>query len=80
MKKEFNVYGQIRIDVVMDIEADSEAQAIEKAKELFTDSYHLNVQGYYHTPVKDVELAIHAIEYEEETEEEIDLDYENIKD
>jgi len=62
MEKEFQVYGTITIQVELDIEANSEEEAIEKAKEQFTDDYNIDVHGYSHNP-EEVEIELTAIEY-----------------
>ena len=65
MEKEFQVYGTITIQVELDINANTEEEAIEKAKEQFKDDYNLDVSGYSHTPGEE-EFDINAIEYSEE--------------
>ena len=65
MEKEFQVYGTITIHVELDINANSEEEAIEKAKEQLKDDYNLDVHGYSHTP-GDEEIELTAIEYSEE--------------
>ncbi len=62
MEKEFQVYGTITIQVELDIEANSEEEAIEKAKEQFKDDYNLEVNGYHHVPGEE-EIELTAIEY-----------------
>lgn len=63
--KEFSVLGKISFDVNFDIEAETEEEAMKKAKEYLKDMYHLDTIGAYHDP-KDVEIDIDCIEYEEE--------------
>jgi|LakMenE18May11ns_1017448.scaffolds.fasta_scaffold8911469_1 hypothetical protein len=63
MEKEFQVYGTITIQVELDINANSEEDAIEQAKEILKDDYNLNVIGYHHVPEDDVEIELTAIEY-----------------
>ena len=65
MEKEYQVYGEITIQVELDINASSEENAIAQAKEIFQDQYNLDVIGYSHD-VDDVELTLNAIEYEDE--------------
>jgi hypothetical protein len=47
----------------LDINANSEEDAIEQAKEILKDDYNLNVIGYHHVPEDDVEIELTAIEY-----------------
>jgi hypothetical protein len=63
MEKEFQVYGTITIQVELDINANSEEDAIEQAKEILKDDYNLNVIGYHHVPEDDVEIELTGIEY-----------------
>jgi hypothetical protein len=65
MEKEYQVYGTITIQVELDITASSEEEAIEKAKEQFTDDYGLDVNGYSHM-VGTEEMDLTAIEYDED--------------
>ena len=58
---EFQVYGKITIDVTIDIDADSEEEALAKATEELKDYYHLNVVNAYHD---DVKIDLDATEYE----------------
>jgi hypothetical protein len=62
MEKEFQVYGTITIQVELDIDASSEEEAIEKAKDQFTRDYNIDVRGYSHNP-EEVEIELTAIEY-----------------
>lgn len=64
MEKDFQVYGTITIQVELDITAESEEEAIEKAKEQFISDYNLDVNGYSHI-VGDEEIDLTAIEYDE---------------
>ena len=66
MEKEYRVYGTITIQVELDINANSEEEAIKQAKEILKDDYNLNVIGYHHIPDEDIELDLTAIEYDEE--------------
>jgi len=63
MEKEFQVYGTITIQVELDINANSEEDAIEQAKEILKDDYNLNVIGYHHIPDEAAEIELTAIEY-----------------
>ena len=65
MEKEFQVYGTITIQVELDITAESEDEAIEKAYKQFKDDYNLDVKGYSHT-VGDEEIELFVNEYDEE--------------
>jgi len=65
MGKEFQVYGKITIDVELDIEANSEEEALQKAAESLKDDYNLNIVGYNHDPKTDVKLDLDAVEYED---------------
>lgn len=64
MEKEFNVYGQIVIEVELDVTAESEKKALEQAIKTFKEDYNLNVHGYHHEP-EEVEFeGLNVIEYE----------------
>lgn len=62
---EFNIHGNITFSVDFDIEAGSEEEALEKAKEQLIDYYHLNVNGAKHRN-NSVVIDINAIECKEE--------------
>lgn len=46
----YYVDGKITFDVELEIEANSEAEALKKAEERVKDFYHLNVHGADHDP------------------------------
>jgi len=52
MKKDFEVSGKIVIHVSLDVEAQTEEEAIKSAIEDFKGAYNLNVHGYHHDPKK----------------------------
>jgi hypothetical protein len=65
----YEVEGKISFTVSIDVEADSEEQAIALARADLEDYYHLDVLGAYHNSDK-VNFDLDAYEYEEEEEEE----------
>lgn len=69
MEKEFQVYGTITIQVELDINAESEDEAIKKAYEQFKDDYNLDVIGYSHNP-DEVEIELFVNEYDTDEHDE----------
>ena len=69
MEKEFQVYGTITIQVELDITAESEDEAIEKAYKQFKDDYNLDVNGYSHI-VGDEEIELFVNEYDNDEHDE----------
>ncbi|MBO6184222.1 MAG: hypothetical protein J6O88_05930 [Chryseobacterium sp.] len=60
---EFNIHGKISFRVDFDIEAETEEEALKKAKEQLQDYYHLNVTGADHEK-ESVVIDIDSSEYE----------------
>lgn len=58
---EYNIYGKISFDVDFIIDADTEEDAIEKAKELLEDYYRLDVENAEHDK-ESVKININADE------------------
>lgn len=61
---EFNIQGEIKFRVDFDIEANSEEEALELAKEQLKDYYHLNVINAYHN-MDSIKFDLDAGEYED---------------
>lgn len=63
----YDVEGTIKVEVSIEkIEANSEAEAIQKAKEIFGERYVLDVIGSYHNKDRDVEYDLYAWEIEDD--------------
>ena len=53
----------ITLDIEMDVEANSEEEAVEKARQEIIDYYHLNVKGACHSSVEIDASELSADEY-----------------
>lgn len=65
MRKEFEVTGKITIHVSLDVEAETEDEAVHKAQEQFEDYFHLNTSNHMNEGV-DINLDAIEIEYEDD--------------
>lgn len=65
-KKQFNIWGNIKLDVDFIIEATSEEEALKKAKEELNDTYSLDYFGAYHNPKTGVDFRLNIDEIENE--------------
>lgn len=61
---EYNIQGKVFFDIDFDIEANSEEEAIELAKERIIDNYCLDSHGDLHN-IGSVKFDIDAGEYED---------------
>ncbi len=61
---EYNIQGKVSFEVDFDIEASTEEEALELAKEQLNDYYHLNVNGADHY-IDSVKFNLDAGEYED---------------
>jgi hypothetical protein len=61
---EYNIQGKVSFNVDFDIEANSEEEAIELAKERIIDNYYLNSHGDLHN-IGSEKFDLDAGEYED---------------
>lgn len=61
---EYNIQGKITFNVDLDIEANSEEESLELAKEQLKDYYHLNVINAKHD-VNSIKFNLYTGEYED---------------
>lgn len=60
----YSVCGKISFNVDFEIEADSEEEAVQKAKEMIEDYYHFNSIGSPYQDESEVKFNLDVYEYE----------------
>ena len=60
---EYNIQGKITFNIDLDIEANSEEESLELAKEQLKDYYHLNVINAKHD-VNSIKFDLDSYEFE----------------
>ncbi len=61
--KEFEIYGKVNFRVSFDVEAESEEQALELARDQILDAFKLNYSGSIQQGKTEADINIDAVEY-----------------
>lgn len=70
--KAYRVTGTITMQVEIEVDATSAAEAIETATEELQDSYNLTDSSLFHNINNDVDINLESYEYEDEDNDDFD--------